>query len=377
MSNKFLQQLSKIKPVHDPSKAQGPYRTSLIRATRAGTIFTFFFFMFFAAVYWFSKFPLFAVWVNLFSVLCSLIGYLIVKFTKHYRPAAYLVTFAIYISSAGVMLVSGGIRSSSAIWQVYVPVAAFIMAGIWAGIRWGGISLVTIIIFFIFDRFGLVEAVSQFQTTLSDLFLDLSGAIAAVSIAIWYSDTLKSQSFSSLEKSKEELNFFATIDPLTNTYNRRYFLEQSQRRIHRTRSSNGLAAFLLFDIDHFKNINDTYGHIVGDHILKGLANLCINNLRPDDLIGRFGGEEFVILLPNTEPGDARRIAERLRMLVESTPFQTEIGPLHITISIGISNMHQADTIVLLDQLIFRADKAMYRAKQEGRNRVIEWDQSIA
>ena len=96
-------------------------------------------------------------------------------------------------------------------------------------------------------------------------------------------------------------------------------------------------------------------------------------IRPDDILGRFGGEEFVILLPDTNVGDASNIAERLRVLVQKTPIETDIGPVSITISIGVAVMERATTISL-DQLLFRADEAMYLAKRAGRNRVVIWDE---
>ena len=176
-----------------------------------------------------------------------------------------------------------------------------------------------------------------------------------------------------LEKAQEKLNYFATTDPLTNTFNRRHFLELSARKIKRTQSSNGHASFLLFDLDHFKNINDEHGHLVGDQVLQGVAQICTCHLRPDDVLGRFGGEEFVIFLPETTLEDARNIAERLRLLITETPIKTEIGFVHTTISIGVAIKEKATTMSI-DQLLSNADRAMYRAKQAGRNRVIIWDE---
>jgi diguanylate cyclase (GGDEF)-like protein len=129
----------------------------------------------------------------------------------------------------------------------------------------------------------------------------------------------------------------------------------------------------LFDIDHFKKINDEHGHIIGDQVLHGIAQTCMNNLRPDDILGRFGGEEFVILLPETKLEDAKNIAERLRQLIAGTPIKTEIGPVRTTISIGIA-IKEKTASISIDQLLSRADRAMYSAKQAGRNRVIVWDE---
>ncbi|GAB4430645.1 MAG: hypothetical protein Kow002_19010 [Anaerolineales bacterium] len=357
---------------NDPSKIDGSYQESLVSVTKAGSFITVFFFMLFAFIYSSGPYPMLAVWVNLIAVVCSLLAYFVITKLKKHRAAAHLVTIAIYISSVGVMLISGGIHSSSVVWQIFVPVAAFIMAGIWAGLRWGFICLITVFTFYVLEING-IASFPGFETTQTDRLIDLAGAIIATSIAIWYSDSLKSRSLRELEEAQEKLNYYATIDPLTNTYNRRYFIDQSEKRIKRIYTSQGYASFLLFDIDHFKQINDTHGHIIGDQILRGVANACSQYLRPDDILGRFGGEEFVVLLPDTNVGHARRIAERLRSLIEKTPIQTDIGAIRVTISVGVAATAKPEP-VSLEQLIFRADQAMYMAKQAGRNKVVFWEE---
>ena len=355
----------------DPSKLTGSYQDSLINVTKAGTIITSVFFLLFAFVYLFGGYPLISVWVNLIATLCSLLGYVFITRYYRYRTTAHLVTFAIYFSAAGVMVISGGIQSSSAIWLVFVPVAAFIMAGLRAGLRWGAVSFLTVLVFFLLNSTELLNRAMGFEITTTDRIIDLGGAIIAVSIAIWYSDLLKSRSLVELEKTKTKLNYYANIDPLTNIFNRRRFLELCEMMIKRSLRSNGHASFLLFDIDHFKKINDQYGHFIGDQVLHGIAQTCMKNLRTDDILGRFGGEEFVILLPETKLKDAKFIAERLRHLVAETPIETEVGVIHTTISIGVATARTASRLTI-DQLLSRADRAMYRAKQAGRNRVIAW-----
>jgi diguanylate cyclase (GGDEF)-like protein len=357
----------------DPSKVTGSYQDSLIGVTRAGTYFTTGFFLLFAFVYWLGDYPLLAVWVNLAAVSCSVIAFFLITRFGQFRKAAHLITFAIYLSSAGVVAISGGVHSSSILWQIFVPVAAFIMTGLRAGLRWGFVSFLTVLVFFGLESGGLLQRVTIFETTTSDRLIDLLGAIVAVSIAIWYSEFLKSRSLRELEETKAQLNYFATIDPLTNTFNRRHFMELSERRIKRTYTSHGQASFLLFDLDHFKKINDAHGHIIGDQILRGIAQICKQHLRTDDILGRFGGEEFVILLPDTKLNDARHIAERLRRIIAETPIETEIGPIFTTVSIGVT-LKDRTSAASITQLLSRADRAMYLAKQSGRNRVIIWEE---
>jgi diguanylate cyclase (GGDEF)-like protein len=123
----------------------------------------------------------------------------------------------------------------------------------------------------------------------------------------------------------------------------------------------------MLDIDHFKQVNDTYGHAVGDQVLRAVARRCRESLRGIDLLGRYGGEEFAALLPEDELAGARRAAERLRQHIANAPVDTERGLLNITISLGAAAVSEGcpDLTALLD----RADAAMYAAKKAGRNRV--------
>lgn len=133
---------------------------------------------------------------------------------------------------------------------------------------------------------------------------------------------------------------------------------------------------MLLDIDFFKKVNDTWGHQNGDIVLKHLARLLVDTLRQTDLVARFGGEEFVLLLPHTTQTDARMLAERLRRTVEQTPVLittsgNDYQELRVTISIGLSCIQQKDDSCC--DMLERADKALYQAKQTGRNRVIACD----
>lgn len=124
---------------------------------------------------------------------------------------------------------------------------------------------------------------------------------------------------------------------------------------------------MIFDIDHFKRINDHYGHKIGDQVLQKLAERCQKTSRTVDLISRYGGEEFVILLPETNLKSASRVAERLRQSIMNDSFPTDAGALRVTISLGVAEAKESDT---LHTLIERADVALYKAKDAGRNRVM-------
>lgn len=158
----------------------------------------------------------------------------------------------------------------------------------------------------------------------------------------------------------------ATVDALTGVHNRRWMSEAFPRVLHRCKLDSSNSAILVIDIDFFKRVNDTYGHLVGDVALKSLAKIMQVNLRPHDLLVRYGGEEFAILLPDTGIEQARSIAERLRTMVAANEIVRGDLAFKITVSIGIAPTTQEGS---LEDFFGAADRALYRAKELGRNRV--------
>lgn len=165
-----------------------------------------------------------------------------------------------------------------------------------------------------------------------------------------------------------ELLHISRHDSLTGVWNRGYLTELAEREIALAKRHGRPLAVAMLDIDHFKEVNDSHGHDTGDHVLKMLADSCMENLRVIDHFGRIGGEEFACVLPETDPAEARRCAERLRQGVEALQIDTPQGPLGITVSIGVANLHKDHAG--WSALLRDADTALYRAKHEGRNRVI-------
>ncbi len=168
---------------------------------------------------------------------------------------------------------------------------------------------------------------------------------------------------------QQQLELLASTDPLTGVVNRRRFFHAAEAELYRARRYDRPLVLALVDIDHFKRINDTYGHAVGDETLKTLAHAFANRLRRSDLFARFGGEEFVLLLPETALGDGLRLCERLRQMVETIKLQVagKSEPFGFTVSVGVADLqHEGDS---LNQLLARADAALYKAKRDGRNQV--------
>ncbi len=160
----------------------------------------------------------------------------------------------------------------------------------------------------------------------------------------------------------------ARIDWLTGVYNRSYFYELAVREFAiATRYERPLAIGMI-DVDHFKQINDRYGHLVGDQVLRSIAQTIAHQIRTTDCIGRFGGEEFILLLPNTDTIASLTLAERLRTTIGGLVIHTDKGDVSVTISIGITGRQPADTTI--ERTIDRADQALYAAKRRGRNCVV-------
>ena len=179
-----------------------------------------------------------------------------------------------------------------------------------------------------------------------------------------YADFLRDNLDHSLE--------LAVTDQLTGLHNRRYMTGQLDALVQRAVRGGPPVAALLIDIDHFKKINDSFGHDVGDEVLREFSVRLASNVRAIDLPCRYGGEEFVTLMPDTQVADAERIADRIRRYIGGSPFRVAGGTelLTVTISIGVTTTSGlGDTP---DALLKRADEALYEAKASGRNRVIAY-----
>lgn len=162
--------------------------------------------------------------------------------------------------------------------------------------------------------------------------------------------------------------YLANHDSLTRTMNRHFFFQEGENRLKQAKKLS--FSVIMLDIDHFKRLNDQFGHHAGDRVLQQFVELVRYNLRSNDLFARIGGEEFVILLWDIDPGEAQYIAERIRDLVEKTPIYQPVGkPIHITVSLGILH-REAPQTQDLQHLINQADQALYKAKHLGRNQVV-------
>lgn len=167
----------------------------------------------------------------------------------------------------------------------------------------------------------------------------------------------------------QKLEVMASIDELTGIYNRRYLLSLSKVEVSRAKRHGLPISLLLMDLDHFKKVNDQYGHALGDKVLKEVAQVILRNIREIDVFGRYGGEEFAVVLPDTLPAKAREVADRLCLAIYRHSIYHQNNSINITASFGVAgslNMHEGS----LRSLLNNADQALYQAKAGGRNQVV-------
>lgn len=166
-----------------------------------------------------------------------------------------------------------------------------------------------------------------------------------------------------------ELRHQAATDVLTGAMSRRAFKDEAAKHLALSKRHRTPMSCIVFDLDYFKTINDTYGHAAGDLVLTGIVRAAQGQLRQSDMLGRMGGEEFAVILPQTEPAMAFAVAEKLRQLTSALRFPGSVPPIKTTASFGVSSADQGDDV---DSLINKADQALYQAKRSGRNRTCVW-----
>ena len=174
-----------------------------------------------------------------------------------------------------------------------------------------------------------------------------------------------------LEKN-EKLDYLARHDELTGIYNRRYFMDLAQVEVEKRNCTANNIMLVLIDIDRFKQVNDTYGHPAGDRVIQEFVTTLKKGIRNGDYIARWGGEEFILLLPNTSMPEAKQISNRLREMIEETVIEFEDFLVQATASFGLSEIDcsEGNFITSFSKAYSLADKALYKAKESGRNKIV-------
>jgi diguanylate cyclase (GGDEF)-like protein len=219
-----------------------------------------------------------------------------------------------------------------------------------------------------------VRFMGEFSTAFNNMVRKLDCSLSALrkqEEALRGEMELRDSAVEALQESEARFKYLASHDSLTGALNRRSFVEKAMVELKRAAEHRIPCCLVLMDIDHFKNFNDTYGHLAGDKVLESLAITIKQAVRLGDIPSRFGGEEFMILLSNTPRQTAWMVAERLRVSISEMKVSWKNPLPQVTISIGVVSFDK-ETNVPADELIRRADEALYQSKEKGRNMTTVW-----
>jgi diguanylate cyclase (GGDEF)-like protein len=255
----------------------------------------------------------------------------------------------------------GGVDAPTAGWLITAPVVAMFLGGIRTALFWLAMSCGAVL--------AIYRVHPATDTTLLHLLCDI-GLYVVVVVFVLLFEVTKTQGFIKLEQALKIINELAIRDELTGSHNRRHLIRLIENEKERAARLGGMFCLCLLDIDHFKRINDTYGHQAGDAVLREFAATVQRQIRESDSFGRYGGEEFLLMLPETSIDEARALAERVRANIAGLGFP-DLPDLAVTVSIGVAQYLVDEPIA---QTVARADEALYQAKSGGRNRVVCYGQ---
>ncbi|WLI87695.1 diguanylate cyclase [Massilia sp. R2A-15] len=263
----------------------------------------------------------------------------------------------------------GGVNAPTVGWLITGPVVAMFLGGVSTAVFWLIMSCTAVAAIYTLPLFGIALPDHPVKDmALLYLLCDLGLYIVVVVFVLLFELT-KTQGFIKLEQALKIINELAIRDELTGSHNRRHLIKLIESEKERTARLGSLFCLCLLDIDYFKRINDTYGHTAGDMVLKEFATTVQRQIRESDSFGRYGGEEFLLMLPQTSLDEAIVLAERVRISIEKMMFGDIARDLTVTVSIGVAEFRFGESI---GQTVARADEALYQAKSGGRNRVVSY-----
>lgn len=278
-----------------------------------------------------------------------------------YKFSANLVTSSLMLLMV-YLVFSGGVNGTGPLWIYIVPPVALFFGGMRKGTRNIGLFVlaISILMFYPNNEWLATTYSFEFKSRLIYSFLTVSGLFALY-------EYVKENSFQRIQEMSLNFEKQAMQDPLSGLLNRRGMLEKLQIEFDRSQRYKNDLTVMMCDIDHFKTVNDQYGHDKGDEVIKSLGDIFKSGLRKQDSLARWGGEEYLFLLPETSGQQAMRLAEKLRNKTEETQYQQDDKTFSVTISIGLHQIISTDTI---NSAITKADTNLYQAKDQGRNRCI-------
>jgi diguanylate cyclase (GGDEF)-like protein len=291
----------------------------------------------------------------------------VLKFSASIFAARELFLCALFFNFTWLSCHLGGIAAPTASWLITGPLVAMFLGGVPTALFWLGMSSGAAGYLYSLNAAGAVLAPHPVRDMpLLYLMCDV-GLFVVVVVFVLLFELTKSRGFVKLEQALKTINELAIRDELTGTHNRRYLLSLIEREKERSDRSGRAFTLCLLDIDFFKRINDTYGHAAGDTVLRQFCQVVQQHVRGADSFGRYGGEEFLLMLPETPALDAMVLAERVRKAVETLRCIDGGSEIALTVSIGVAEFRHGEQIT---QTVGRADEALYLAKSGGRNRVL-------
>lgn len=295
--------------------------------------------------------------IDIAGAVFSLVIYVVFRKTGNINLAAWVSTVMVITLVLLFIYIVGG-QSNSFLWATLVPPVAFFLLGK----QWGSVLTALTLSFCCYIAFTLYQDQPDQDYTIGSVLNIIEVSIAHILMFRFYEGT-RSEAYNELNRNHQKIQVLAETDKLTGLFNRDKLDDSLHMLIDANLQQDTSLALLIIDIDHFKQINDEDGHLVGDKVLQILASRLQSNMRTNDLLARWGGEEFVVVLPNTPHKAALDLSKRLLGHVASETIEGR----HITISVGATQYYIGDSS---ETLLSRADKALYQAKEEGRNRVV-------
>ena len=321
---------------------------------------------FYALAYYLLGFPAAAVEI-LLCCLCMLASPLLLRATGSVRAARELFLCALFFNFTWLSYYLGGIGAPTASWLITPPLVATFLGGVASALSWLVLSCIAAIAIWALPGAGYAlpgHPVSDMALLYLACHLGLFIVVLVFALLV---EMTKTQGFVKLEQALGTINELAIRDELTGVHNRRYLMGLVEKEKERSDRNGRAFCLCLLDIDFFKRVNDTYGHSAGDAVLRAVARTVQGQVRGSDCFGRYGGEEFLLMLPETFSADALVLTERVRDAIEKLRCLEAGSEIALTVSIGVAEYRMGEAIGLT---VGRADEALYLAKSSGRNRVI-------
>lgn len=299
------------------------------------------------------------------ATLGSLISLLILRWTQKVAGAREVLLITIYGLLIAMTCRLGGVSAPTVIWLAVCPLIATTAGGLRPALVWSGLTFLAVVVIHIMDIAGsfpkAVVTDMRILTTVSTISFVMT---VAVFILVFYQ--VNSIAIFRLDQALTIIRDLAIRDELTGVFNRRELIRIAEQEKERFERHESPFCLCLIDVDYFKRINDTYGHAAGDQVLKRLAGKIREEIRSTDYFGRYGGEEFLLILVGSDAAAAASFSDRIREAIEALSFDNMPDIASVTISIGVAQYLSGETI---EQTLTRADSALYLAKNAGRNRV--------